>query len=64
MRDKSRIPKILKLIEEVWTENLDFRVGQLIVSSAGPTTPTPEIFHIEDFKCESLILKSVYCFSN
>lgn len=48
MRDKSRIPKILKLIEEVWTENPDFRLGQLIVSAARPTTPSPEVFHIED----------------
>jgi hypothetical protein len=48
MRDKSRIPKVLKLVEEVWTENPDFRLGQLIVNAVRPTVPTPEIFSVED----------------
>jgi hypothetical protein len=60
MRDKSRIPKVLKLVEEVWTENPDFRLGQSIVSAVRPSVPTPEIFHIEDEiieqKLEELLL--------
>lgn len=60
MRDKSRIPKVLKLVEEVWTENPDFRLGQLIVNAVRPSVPTPEIFHIEDEiieqKLEELLL--------
>jgi uncharacterized protein YihD (DUF1040 family) len=60
MRDKSRIPKVLKLVEQVWTENPDFRLGQLIVSAVRPSVPTPDIFHIEDEiiekKLEELLL--------
>ena len=48
MRDKSRIPKVLKLVEEVWTENPDFRLGQLIVNAVRPNAPTPEVFSVED----------------
>jgi len=60
MRDKSRIPKLLKLVEEVWTENPDFRLGQLIVNAVRPNAPTPEIFSVEDeileIKLEELLI--------
>jgi hypothetical protein len=60
MRDKSRIAKVLKLVEKVWTENPDFRLGQLIVNAVRPSVPTPELFHIEDeiieTKLEELLL--------
>lgn len=43
MRDKKRIPKLLKMIERVWTKYPDMRFGQLIVNCLG-TDP----FYIED----------------
>ena len=48
MRDKTRIPEMLKLIEEIWNENPDLRLGQLIVAAAKPQTPCPQVFSVED----------------
>jgi hypothetical protein len=48
MRDKARISIMLKLIEEFWNENPDFRLGQLIVAAAKPKDPCPQIFYLED----------------
>jgi hypothetical protein len=52
MRDKSRIPKLLTLLNEVWTENPDLRLGQLIVNAVRPSAPAPQIFSLEDDKME------------
>ncbi|MBU2576330.1 MAG: hypothetical protein KKF50_01275 [Nanoarchaeota archaeon] len=32
MRDKNRIKRILKLIEEIWINNADQRFGQLLIN--------------------------------
>jgi len=32
MRNKNRIKKILKLIEEIWIKNPDQRLGQLLIN--------------------------------
>ena len=48
MRDKNRIPKILKELDRIWKANPDFRLGQLIVVGAKPKEPCPEVFYIED----------------
>jgi uncharacterized protein YihD (DUF1040 family) len=48
MRDKARIPEMLKLIEEIWNENPDFRLGQLIVAAAKPQDHCPQVFYLED----------------
>jgi hypothetical protein len=60
MRDKARIPIMLKLIEELWTENPDFRLGQIIVAAARPKDPCPQVFYLEDDimkeKLEDLLL--------
>lgn len=50
MRDKKRIPKLLKMIEIVWTKYPDMRFGQLIVNCLG-TDP----FYIEDGIAEKKI---------
>lgn len=50
MRDKKRIPKLLKMIERVWTKYPDMRFGQLIVNCLG-TDP----FYIEDGIAEKKI---------
>lgn len=50
MRDKKRIPKLLKMIERVWTKYPDMRFGQLIVNCLG-TDP----FYIEDDIAEKKI---------
>lgn len=48
MRDPKRIQPILKLIEELWTENPDLRLGQLLVNAIRPSQPAPEVFYAED----------------
>jgi len=32
MRDKNRIKRILKLIEDIWTKDFDQRFGQLLIN--------------------------------
>jgi hypothetical protein len=41
LRDKNRIPEILKKLEEVWKKNPDLRLGQLI-SNVWPQPFFPE----------------------
>lgn len=50
MRDPDRIQPILKLVEELWTQNPDLRLGQLLVNAIRPSQPAPQIFHAEDDK--------------
>jgi len=52
MRDPSRIPKLLTLVYEVWKENPDLRLGQLIVNAVRPSEPVPQIFYLEDDQME------------
>ncbi len=48
MRDKKRIPKILNHLEEIWNENPDLRLGQIIMIATRPKSTCPEVFYIED----------------
>jgi len=48
MRDPGRIDQVLGKLREVWLENLDLRLGQLIVNAVRPAKPCPELFAIED----------------
>lgn len=57
MRDKKRIPKILKELERIWEANPDFRLGQLIMVASRPKTPCPGVFYIEDDKMLEGLLK-------
>ncbi len=48
MRDRKRIPIILRRLEKIWEENPDYRLGQLITIATRPKYPCPEVFYIED----------------
>jgi uncharacterized protein YihD (DUF1040 family) len=51
MRDPSRIPVVLKALEEVWRSDPDLRLGQLLVNAtnfSGRKVVSPEIFYAED----------------
>lgn len=48
MRDKKRIPKILNQLEQIWNENPDLRLGQIIMIATRPKSTCPEVFYIED----------------
>ena len=48
MRDPNRIDEILSVIERIWKDNPDFRLGQLMVIGAKPNRPCPQIFYKED----------------
>ncbi|WP_407290773.1 hypothetical protein [Stutzerimonas zhaodongensis] len=53
MRDPERIDEMLELIREVWQDNPDLRLGQLIMNAAHMREPTAEnIFYIEDASLE------------
>ena len=50
-RDSQRIADVLKVLEKVWREAPDLRLGQIIVSAAnlsGRQVVCPEIFHLEE----------------
>lgn len=55
MRDKKRIPKILKLIEKIWKDSPDLRLCQLIQNCFGGF----DIYYVEDDKLEAA-LKGTY----
>lgn len=44
MRDPRRIKKVLKTIEDIWRQNPDLRLGQLL----GNAVPESMIYYIED----------------
>lgn len=48
MRDPERIDEVLALIRQVWLQNPDLRLGQIIVTAVRPRDPCPEIFAVED----------------
>jgi uncharacterized protein YihD (DUF1040 family) len=50
MRDPARIKRILSLLERVWHQNPDMRLGQ-IVTNATSTDP----FYLEDDKLEAYL---------
>ena len=56
MRDKSRIARILNLIEAIWINAPDLRLGQLLSNYAG--FDVPDIYPNEDDKTEEILLES------
>jgi hypothetical protein len=48
VRDLRRIDDVLLAIGEVWAENPDLRLGQLLINAVRPAEPCPELFGIED----------------
>lgn len=54
MRDPNRIPKILRLIEMIWTDHPDLRLCQLI----GNCFPTGDNYHKEDSELEMKLVET------
>ena len=50
MRDPNRIKPTLELVEQIWEQHPDLRLGQLLVNAVRPSNPVPEIFYAEDDK--------------
>jgi uncharacterized protein YihD (DUF1040 family) len=48
MRDPRRIDDVLAALKQVWAQQPDLRLGQLIVNAINPRQPCPEIFYAED----------------
>lgn len=48
MRDPRRIDDVLLAIAEVWAQDPDLRLGQLLINAVRPAEPCPELFSIED----------------
>ena len=55
MRDPTRMDRILSLVLDVWLENPDYRLGQLLINAMRPAEPHPEIFAYEDDKLEQML---------
>jgi uncharacterized protein YihD (DUF1040 family) len=53
-RDPKHIPEVLRLIEQVWQKNPDYRLGQLLLNHIHPVSPCPELYYIED---DALLLR-------
>jgi uncharacterized protein YihD (DUF1040 family) len=53
MRDKTRIPKILKEIEKIWVTQPDLRLGQLL----GNIIREPSLYYIEDEELIKILKK-------
>ena len=58
MRDPSRIPKILTLLEMAWDMEPDCRLGQLLLAIV--SDPDRDLFYIEEDEWERL-LRSFIC---
>jgi hypothetical protein len=48
LRDSRRIDDVLLAIGEVWAQNPDLRLGQLLINAVRPDQQCPELFGIED----------------
>lgn len=48
MRDPKRIKPLLERIEQLWTNNPDFRFGQLIMSITKTGEHNPKLFNMEE----------------
>jgi uncharacterized protein YihD (DUF1040 family) len=48
MRDPDRIRPILHLVEQIWEQNPDLRLGQLLINAIRPSEAVPEVFYAED----------------
>jgi uncharacterized protein YihD (DUF1040 family) len=55
MRDKKRIPKILKEVQTIWEKNPDLRLGQLILNAISD----PALYYVED---KDLIIQLKSCY--
>ena len=48
MRDPNRIKPFLEKIEKLWSENPDWRFGQLVINVTNTGVINTEIFHMEE----------------
>jgi uncharacterized protein YihD (DUF1040 family) len=47
-RDEKRIPEVIASLQQIWSENPDFRLGQLIMGIANTGEHAPKLFYLED----------------
>lgn len=53
MSDPTRIPRILKLVEQIWLECPELRLGQLLTGAVGRPSKGFDIFYETDEKLEA-----------
>ncbi len=66
MRDPNRISRILNLIEKLWKQNPDLRLGQLIIGLTDNDRigAKKDLFYLEDDELEIIIKNSTFWNSN
>jgi hypothetical protein len=57
MRDPNRISDILAKIEELWEEQPDLRLMQLLINALRPENPCSELYSIEDAKLKKRLIE-------
>ena len=57
MRDRNRIPKIAKLLEEAWKLVPDWRLGQFISNLQGPGPQ--DVFHPSDTQWKNWLINFI-----
>ena len=55
MRDPKRIKPLLEKLENIWTKNPDFRLGQLIMVITKTGEHNPKLFNMEEEEFERKI---------
>lgn len=57
MRDPARIPDMIELINSIWQENPDLRLGQLIYIAHARSNSRADVFNIEDSSLKQGLLE-------
>ena len=48
MRDTARIKKVLDILNRIWKQNPDLRLGQILIGAAQGKGYNSDIFYVED----------------
>lgn len=57
MRDPARIPRVLDKLQTIWSQNPDWRLGQLVSNSRG--LGPQDVFYYEDSDLEAALDKII-----
>lgn len=60
LKDSYRVQRITNKLITIWSQNNDFRLGQLLINVIKPTPAnTSELFYLEDEKLEQMLDKYI-----
>lgn len=60
LKDSYRVQRIANKLIKIWSQNNDFRLGQLLINIIRPAPAnTSELFYLEDEKLEQMLDKYI-----